>query len=590
MPRPSVTRTIEFSRIEALPRRTLDVRVAEEWADFLTPLLLDPAAPPGARLRPWQAMAIHECVEQRGLVAGLTVGQGKTLLAWLLCVVLDAKRPIYVCPAALVDKTWADFNSYLGVWRSPRVPPRVITREELALEKNADLLERLRPDLVIPDEADMLSHAERGAPSRLDRYRVAHQDRDGPNGVVYATMTGTLTRQTIMGYWHLVCWGLLEDAPVPLGHSEARVWASALDESTRNPGSRPSPGPLGATLSAARRWYQRRLVETPGVVIVDEDSAGDVPLVIRQRLARECPIMNEAYDHFLRDFVTPGGIDVAIGFGQEGGRVESNPLSRWSLDGQIGTGVVGYYDPEPPDEWRAARRNVAKFVRDTIALSQRRARRGKRGRAFDTEAQVLRANPCAPEVVEWLAWKPCFDPRKATKHRWFADSTVLSALDWLAEDPSPGIVWCGSVPFGKRLAERAGLPYYGRKGRTVDGQGLHTASPERSLVASWQANHRGFNLQSWGRALIVLPPQSAKLLEQIIGRMHRAGREGEVVFDVLITSGGTLDAFEAALREARFARDTTTLTQKILRARIVRVKPKLTAENRWRWASRTRDV
>jgi hypothetical protein len=399
-------------------------------------------------------------------------------------------------------------------------------------------------------------------------------------------MTGTLTRQSILTYWHLLWWGLVEDAPVPLSYSEARMWAAAIDETTREPRRRPLPGALGPTITAARAWYRQRLVESPGVVIVDEDSAGDVPLVFRQLLAREDPVMNKAYDVFLREFRTPGGIDVAVGFGDEGGRVEQNPLSRWSLDGQMGCGVIGYYDPEPPEEWRDARREVAKFVRDTIRRTQAQARNG-RGRAFDTERQVLRAYADHPVVRRWLEWKPRFDVRKATRHRWFADSTLESVLAWLRASDEPSIVWCGSVPFGRRLAKCAGLPYYGRRGMSDDGRGLHDADPSRSLVASWNACHRGFNLQAWRRASIVQPPQSAKLLEQIVGRLHRAGQDGRVTFEIWLTSGGTIDAFETAVREARFAKETTTLTQKILRATIERARPTITPANRWRWASRT---
>jgi hypothetical protein len=86
--------------------------------------------------------------------------------------------------------------------------------------------------------------------------------------------------------------------------------------------------------------------------------------------------------------------------------------------------------------------------------------------------------------------------------------------------------------------------------------------------------------------LIVHPPQSAKWYEQIFGRSHRSGQDRGVVVDVLGTSGGILDGFETAIGEAGFAKQTIVLTQKLLRAKIIRATPRVTESNRYRWARR----
>jgi hypothetical protein len=177
-----------------------------------------------------------------------------------------------------------------------------------------------------------------------------------------------------------------------------------------------------------------------------------------------------------------------------------------------------------------------------------------------------------------------FEPR--TRVRWLSPSALDSALDWLADDAAPGIVWTGSVAFGERLAKRAGLRYYGRLGQTAGGEALLHAPHGRSLVASWPACKKGFNLQPWARQLIVMPPPSAKWLEQIIGRSHRAGQSRAVTVDVLVTSGAIADAFEAALAEAAHVADTATLRQKILRASILRASPECNPSNRFRWATK----
>lgn len=554
--RPEVRRTQEFERVSALPRRTLRQADADAWADVLTPELRCAGAT--AALRPWQAMSIAEAAENRGAWLALPVGLGKTLISFLLPRVLTSPRTIIIGPAGLREKTAADFASYTGVWRAPNPPPRYVSPTEL--EQNQRLLFEIRPTLIIIDEADELANRNSAACRQIDRYIVDAQD-----AVSVVCMTGTPSRNSIMGYWHLLCWCLRDRAPVPLNEGEALMWAGALDEKVNWSTRRVHPGPLGNNITTARAWFSARLEQTPGVVLVDGDSC-EQPLTVRIRLAKEDAVLDAEYQRFLEKQENPDGIPV------------SDPLSRWRIDGLLGTGVFQYYDPPPPQGWRDCRRAVAAFVRDEIDASTHTAR------PLDTEGQVLRRYADHELVIAWREWCECFTP--TTKARWLTTSAVESAVAWLRESAEPGVVWCGGVEFGEALAVAARLQYFGPKGKDVNGARLHSVRGDRSIVASWNANKKGYNLQMFRRLLIVHPPQSAKWLEQIIGRHHRSLQTRPVVCDILATSGGTLDAFEAAFNEARFAKATVRLTQKILRARIERPRVRVTASNAFRWAQR----
>jgi hypothetical protein len=390
-------------------------------------------------------------------------------------------------------------------------------------------------------------------------------------------MTGTLSRNSIMGYWHMLCWAFPDGgAPVPYKEGEAKMWASAIDNKHRE--RRPAPGPLGASLQDARQWYRDRLHQTPGVVIVDGDSC-DAPISVRLRLAREDAVLDHHYRLFGKEAREEKDVP--------DGLIVSDPLSRWRIDGQLGTGYfLRYVPPGPPAAWRLARRVFAGFVRGVIEESQRT------NDPCDTEAQVVRrfvrdGGELPEPIADWLAAKAEHGDSFPTEPVWLTESAILSARDWLAESREPSIVWCGGIEFAEALATVTRLPYYGREGKEWHtGRGLHAADVGSSLIASWHANKRGFNLQPWRRMLLVHPPQSAKYLEQIFGRAHRSGQDREVVIDILATSGGTLDAFESALAEASFARSTVGMTQKILRADITRARPMITASNRFRWARR----
>lgn len=551
----AVPDSIEFRRIRAMPRRVLTRADAEAWNQVLTPRLRLRGS--RATLIDWQGASLAEIAENGGGILGLPVGSGKTLIAFLLPTMLGATRPLYVVRHSLIDQVWDMFQDAAKDWIAPSRPYRIESRELLQTESAAGFLEDYRPNLIFLDEADELANLEAATPARLNRYRNDHPE------CIFVPATGTLGRPSVMTYWHLLCWALPGRSPVPMRESEARLWDLALDG--RNRGV--DPGPLGSTRDSAVAWFRPRLVQTPGVIIVDEDSCKQ-PITIRQVLAREDAALDKVYRLFLRDDATPGG------------EVVGDPLSRNRIDSFLGCGLYTVWDPPPPERWRVAYRAKCKAVRAWCAASQRTMR------PIETEAQALRRHPDHPVVVEWRAVKPLFRPNSVPV--WVTDASLLTCQEWLANLDRPGIVWCGSVDFAERLAERTGLRYYGAGNRSADGIAIHRAPRGVSLIASWQAGLKGLNMQDWPRQLVTMPPQSEKWLEQLFGRGHRRGLNEPMIIDVLVGSGGALDSFEDTIVKAREVRDKTTQTQKILRARIERATPKLTPSNKYRWARQQR--
>jgi hypothetical protein len=579
----TVRETSDLKRIRAIARRPRPKLKAKATRALVRKWTRELALVSDVELVAAQAIAFEEMTAAGGAYLSYPVGTGKTITSECAPTVLESKRAGLILPASkgLKDKAFANRRALRGRWRIASPPARVITLNELARDENADLLFRLDLDLLVIDESDDLANWDASAVQRIDRFLAVkrgwdpHRQRYKNFGAVrVVAMTGTPTRNSILGDWHIIRW-CFESPPVPYSRSDAQLWAAALDNGSCRSGWRPDPGALGETAAEAREWYVRRLEETRGIVFLSEDSAAGVPLSIEIKLAPRCAKLTRAYDKLLTEWESPAGEPV------------TDALSMHRIDGQLGCGLITYYEPPPPKPWAEARRALGKLIRRRIKATRHAMR------PLDTEKQVISdtvkhgAERDRAIVSRWLEVKPTYDQKAHAKIKWISDRTLAWVGKWLMAGEEPTILWCGCVEFGRRLARELKVPYYGKKGvdensgRTlVQADAKYASGRGRKFVASYHANKRGFDLQPWRRQGIVFPPRSGKDLEQTIGRGHRQGQTQPVRFTILATSGGTLDAFVAAYSEAEFAQDTKRNIQKILRAEILPI-PAVPDELRW---------
>src|SRR6185503_10152866 len=106
-------------------------------------------------LWPAQAATLWAAEECGGVLGILDVGDGKTLPAMLLQELFNLQA-LFLVPAALVDKTRADWVCYSRNWRI-RVP-HIHSYEMLSRPESSDLLTRLGSLLLVCDEAHKLKH------------------------------------------------------------------------------------------------------------------------------------------------------------------------------------------------------------------------------------------------------------------------------------------------------------------------------------------------------------------------------------------------------------------------------------------------
>lgn len=526
----------ELRRVLALPRRSNPVESASssELAAFLTQKLAKSAKPYPGPLRPIQAVALAEAWKTRGLIGAMRVGSGKTLTSALLPTVLEAKRPMYVCPANLRDQVRREFRRFYLSWQTPHPDTyTIISYEKVGhpdsgVQQDAKgnitrpaLLDRLAPDLIVFDEAHKVSNTRAAVTRRFKRYLEAN-----PHVMVVA-LSGTMLKRSIKDVAHIAKWALHQNTPLPLSWTELEMWAEALDERSASLGPRCQVGALtsfyneGDRLAASkttdeaeirvitRTAISRRMNETLGF-ISSNDGPLNLPLFIKPWYpTKEDPRVDEAFS-VLRSRWELGeeGEAIPIADGLELARAAS----------ALGNGYFEVWRPQPPDDWRALRKEWSSYVRHVIQANRR---------GWDSTAAVARVIRSGllddgGLMSRWQQMEPTFVPNPVAT--WVSDEAIEAACDWLKQHT--GAIWCRSVSLAERMSKELGLEYYGRDGKNKKGEFVGDADPSKSMIVSVQSSGTGRNLQAWNKALWFLAPG-----EQQLGRHHRQPTEHEAVYN-----------------------------------------------------------
>lgn len=543
----------ELFRIQDLPRRVWEPKEAEQLARRLTRKLRQPGSK--MELRPLQAVALAELAAGgAGLFAPIRVGAGKTLISLLAPAVKKAQRPLLLVPASLRGKTRREMEilkyhfriseegSKLGAYK-------IMGYEWLGREQAAEALDEYEPDLIVADEGHRLKNTGAGVTRRVVRYLRAHPETS------FLVMSGTITKRSLMDYWHLIRRALGDDmCPLPTDYRDIEIWADALDKK-KHLWEMADPGALKVfcnveekklwkrnSQKAARQAFRRRLTETP-CVVASHETAIDASLRIFGVEPKVSRATEEAFDLLRSAWETPDGWPI------------DDALSMHRHARELALGFYYVWDPRPPESWLEARRKWSAFVRQVLRHS----------RKLDTELQVRRQNKHTEEWQEWAAIRHSFKPNSYAV--WIDDSVVEYIAKWAQR--YKGIIWVEHRELGFRLERDFGFDYYKDEGLNRKKQMIEDHDPRKPLVASVESNKTGRNLQAWNRNLITSAPTNGLAWEQLIGRTHRDGQEAdEVTFDVLITCAEHAGAVANALTDSEYTEDTTGSPQKLLLADI----------------------
>lgn len=507
------------SRIASLPRRDWrenpDELVRELTTAFRTPTGTQ-------ELRPIQAAIIYEALCENmpgfkmvpGAVGNARVGAGKTLAQALIASAweLEGLRNMLFVPPGFEEKTLREFADYRKHWRMPDQYDLTTYRD---VSHDVDeLVFKSEPDSFLLDEASTWRRVtDAGGAMRAAAYLLKRERQRKRVRVV--ALDGTMYKEGLIDYGHILAWGLGDGSPAPLKPGEIRAWHKGL---RGDAGLWPTiRSQLGADPHAdVKAAFRDRLFHTPGVIISTDQFTG---VQLAFRLDSFDPGTADAVRQLRATGIRPDGLDTIAEKTDEDAQEDEGPGTTWAAERQLACGFYYTPDPKPPQWWAKPRKRWFGHARMLISCGH--AKTELQARRF-----AERAGGASLEL--WTAWdavRKLFEPRYVPV--WLSAVALERAKRW--GRATPGIVFVDHRAFAARLAAETGWAWFADGGKDANGRHIDAIYPlgvpaDETVIASRFACGRGRNLQAWNRALFSGPPSNGRDAEQNYGRIYRDGQ------------------------------------------------------------------
>lgn len=564
----------DFKRIRDLPRRTYIATDDFSHLKIENPncqcKLIAPSRNCAKELFPVQAQALSEAKRLGGGFDPIGVGHGKTLPDLLVAMVLlkPKQTAVLLVPPMLRNQLLEiDWKFYSQHWKLPNLVSKgfhhndrpfiwVLSYSELSNAKKSDILDLVKPDLIIADEAHNLKDPKSARTKRFLRYFQSRPQ------TMFCCWSGTMTSRSLFDYAHLSNTALKEGSPTPKHYPTVKEWAAAVD-----PTDFPiEPGVLGVFCErgeSVRDGFRRRIIETGGVVASSNVDGCEASIILSERALREPPEIERARNEIASKWQRPDNEELtdALAVMRCKDELSNGFFYRWKWPKDT--------IEELKKEWLEARKEWYSEVREKlkhakvhmdspklVTQAAIRHHRGYKGPKPTWEAQCYLR-------WEYISKKVKKPPTEAV---WISDFLLNDAAEWLKENI--GIVWYEHVAFGEALAKKTGITFYnGGEENSVE---INRETGKRSIIASIKSHGTGKHLQMFEQCLITSNPTSGETWEQLIGRLHRPNQKSDTVEFTVYGTDFQRNKLVRAMDRAKYMMDTFGQTQKLLKATHIR--------------------
>jgi hypothetical protein len=244
------------------------------------------------------------------------------------------------------------------------------------------------------------------------------------------------------------------------------------------------------------------------------------------------------------------------------GDIAADDIAVWRAHRQLSQGFFLRWDwpnNEIDHRWLEARRRWNQCLRRELEVNEREGYDSGFLVACHIERELGAGNVRRLREIHkaWLAWQgEKAKPVPPTVPVWIDDRLINYSVEWLNKQKEPSLLWYEHQTVGDAL-ERRGVTVY-RAGQEPPNNG-------KPCAMSIAAHGIGKNLQAWSNQLILCPPSSGHVWEQLLGRTHRPGQlADEVTVNVFAHTPRFDGAITKAIEDAEYIQMSTGNAQKIL--------------------------
>lgn len=614
----SDTNPKKFSEIERITNLPLSFMLEpEESEEYARTLTQAESYDKGWRPFDTQTSGVMAYELFGGLFGAIGVGWGKTILTLLVASKgwdKGIKRSIIFVPAGVYPQLWnndlpaarsrvvispqfhglggKNMQQRMALAKSGRKGVYVLPYSLLSTRDSNELLEAIKPGLIIADEAHLLKNRRAARTKRVMNYVADHKPE-------FVAVSGTITDKSILDYWHLIKAALGDNIPLPITQIMASEWSQVLDAKASPSAKQTGPirplvdwarekfpeEQLPFDVTGFRRAYRMRLATAPGVVATSDHEIGTSLVFENKRVEYDQEDagyvrMKDLIQQIEDEWLTPNGDEIE----------HAIHTHKWMFE--LCTGF--YNELIWPEAEKFAKRKSIDLKKAIDILDRAREHHGLANEysrqlrkwldafarpGMDTPLLVGReismnaGKHVGPELAQ--AWKDMHDadfegrPDRDSRTVRVCDYKIKDAVKTAESWTGGGILWYWHQGIGQWLAEaceEAGLDFlHCPAGAEHNKRVIDVENKNKIIIASISAHGEGKNLQHFKNQLFVQWYRNCKKAEQVLGRLHRNGQEAD---ELIVQTNRTLmwdhENFGATLVDALYVHQSTGNRQKLI--------------------------